>query len=239
MICRARDGINIINSLPFDTFLTVLEYVHRQMIKATTSNGDSKGMLKNTNPVLKMPEIDNDTDDRSLSTAEGVVSKNRLLNDDDNALEELERLVGIPREQFLLLIKTFSYILRRIGTYLIRPLLLQKELRETLHLNDELKIAAIVRLWNRDTAPMLQDLANRPYEYHQVTDVSWKLNVEISSQCQQRQKKALAMLQLRTGAGDDLNLEMDHCALQQLYRQLEEVQGELDSLARGEMAAKS
>lgn len=158
----------------------------------------------------------------------------KRIPDDDNALENLERIVGIPRDQFLLLIKTFSYILRRIGTYLIRPSVLQTELRDTLQLIDEAKIDVIIRLWNRETAPLIRNLATKQCEQNQVVDVAWKLNVEISSQCQQRQKNALAMLQLRTEAGDDLNLEMNHSELYQLYRQFEEIQAELDSLLRDE-----
>uniref|UniRef100_A0A1I8PD31 COMM domain-containing protein n=1 Tax=Stomoxys calcitrans TaxID=35570 RepID=A0A1I8PD31_STOCA len=196
---RAREGIKIINALPYNTFSTVLQYVHRQMI--TTGGGaDSKG-------------------ENVSSSAEN-----------ENALEELERLVGVPRPDFLLLIKTFSYILRRTSTYIIKPSLLQTELRDKLQLQDEAKIDAIVRLWVRQTTPIMNNLARDCYESNEIADVAWKLNVEISSHCQQREKTALAVLQLKTGAGEDINMEMNHEELLQLYQQFECIQNELDAM---------
>ncbi|XP_037934029.1 uncharacterized protein LOC119668568 [Teleopsis dalmanni] len=187
---RAREGIKIINALPYETFTTVLNFVHRQM-----------------------SPTDQDQD----------------MVEPENALEELERLVGVPRSDFLLLIKTFSYILRRTSTFVIKPSRLQVELREKLQLQ-EAKIDAIIRLWVRQTTPIMNNLANERYESNEINDVAWKLNVEISSHCQQREKNALAVLQLKTGAGEDINLEMNHEELYQLFNQFESIQNELDAI---------
>ncbi|XP_012162220.1 COMM domain-containing protein 10 isoform X2 [Ceratitis capitata] len=186
----AANWIKITESLPFDTFTTVLNFVHRQMIPVATED------------VLE-PE---------------------------NALEELERLVGVPRADFLLMIKTFSYILRRTSTFVIKPTRLHAELREKLQFADDAKIDAIVRLWVRQTTPIMNSLACERYESNEIHDVAWKLNVEISSHCEQREKNALAMLQLKTGTGEDINLEMNHDELLQLYNQFECIQTELDTL---------
>ena len=191
--------------MPYNTFSTVLQYVHRQMINSDSSE-------------------------------EGLSSS----AENENALEELERLVGVPRADFLLLIKTFSYILRRTSTYIIKPSLLQAELRDKLQLKDEAKIDAIVRLWVRQTTPIMNNLASDRYESNEIADVAWKLNVEISSQCQQREKSALAVLQLKTGAGEDINLEMNHEELLQLYQQFECIQNELDAMnAQPKLMTKS
>ncbi|XP_067635867.1 COMM domain-containing protein 10 [Eurosta solidaginis] len=187
---RAKDGIKIINALPYDTFTTVLNFVHRQMAP--------------------------------IATADAI--------EPENALEELERLVGVPRADFLLMIKTFSYILRRTTTFVIKPTRLHSELREKLQLQDDAKIDAIVRLWVRQTTPIMNNLACERYESNEIHDVAWKLNVEISSHCEQRAKNALAMLQLKTGTGEDINLEMNHEELLQLYNQFECIQNELDAL---------
>ncbi|XP_017052139.1 COMM domain-containing protein 10 isoform X2 [Drosophila ficusphila] len=146
------------------------------------------------------------------------------------SLEELERLVGVPRSDFLLLIKTFSYILRRISTFIIKPSLLQRELREKLQLEDEAKIDAILRLWVRETTPIMNNLASKRYESNVIEDVAWKLNVEVSSHCQQREKTPLAVLQMKTGVGEDINIEMTHPELLELYNQFENIQGELDAM---------
>lgn len=151
-------------------------------------------------------------------------------NDDpDNALEELEKLVGVPRADFLLLIKTFSYILKRTSTFVIKPTRLQAELREKLQLSED-KINAIVKLWVKNTKPIMDNLANNKYESNEIQDVAWKLNVQISSHCQQREKSALAVLQLKTGAGEDINFEMNRKELLHLYNQFESIQNELDAI---------
>ncbi|KAL9882165.1 COMM domain containing 10 protein valette isoform 2-T2 [Glossina fuscipes fuscipes] len=197
----AREGIKIINSLPYATFSTVLQYVHRQMLSSSQNAAETRSEQKSS------AELEN-----------------------ENALEELEHLVGIPRPDFLLLIKTFSYILRRINTYIIKPSLLQAELREKLKLQDDAKIDAIVRLWVRQTTPIMNNLADERYESNEIADVAWKLNVEISSHCQQREKSPLAILQLKTGAGEDITLEMNHAELSELYHQFECIQSELDAI---------
>lgn len=190
MFCRAREGIKIINALKYETFITVLDYVHRNM----NPGGDH--------------------------------------DEPENALEDLEKLVGVPRADFLLLIKTFSYILKRTSTFVIKPTKLQAELRDKLQLHED-KVDAIVKLWVKNTKPIMNNLASEKYESNEIHDVAWKLNVQISSHCQQREKSALAVLQLKTGAGEDINLEMNHEELLHLYNQFENIQNELDAMRSG------
>lgn len=184
---RAREGIKIINSLNYDVFCTVLDYVHRNM------------------------------------------SPNEDHNEPENALEQLEKLVGVPRADFLLLIKTFSYILKRTSTFIIKPTKLQMELRDKLKLNED-KVDAIIKLWIKNTKPILDNLQEGKYESNEIEDVAWKLNVQISSHCQQKEKTALAVLQLKTAAGEDINWEMNHDELLNLYNQFEGIQNELDAM---------
>lgn len=184
---RAREGIKIINSLNYDVFCTVLDYVHRNM------------------------------------------SPNEDHNEPENALEQLEKLVGVPRADFLLLIKTFSYILKRTSTFIIKPTKLQMELRDKLKLNED-KVDAIVKLWIKNTKPILDNLQEGKYDSNEIEDVAWKLNVQISSHCQQKEKTALAVLQLKTAAGEDINWEMNHDELLNLYNQFEGIQNELDAM---------
>lgn len=148
--------------------------------------------------------------------------------DQDNALEELEALVGIPRPEFLLLLKTLSYILKRTSTFLLKPTKLQQELREKLKLENE-KIDGIIRLWIKNTKPILTNLHCGSMEAKEVTDVAWKLNLQISSNCQQKERTALACLQLKTGDGNDIDMEMNHEELLQLFNQIESIQNELDN----------
>ncbi|EDV99960.1 uncharacterized protein LOC6565412 [Drosophila grimshawi] len=218
---RAREGIKIINALPYDTFTTVLLYVHRQMSPASSGSGSGSGSGLSGTVGTSVT-----TTERAGSSS-GETS--HTSSEPEYTLEELERLVGVARADFLLLIKTFSYILRRISTFIIKPSHLQRELREKLQLQDEAKIDAILRLWVRQTTPMMNNLASERYESNVIEDMAWKLNVEIASHCQQREKTALAVLQLKTGASEDINFEMTQPELLQLYNQFEQIQSELDA----------
>ncbi|ALC49017.1 CG2371 [Drosophila busckii] len=220
---RAREGIKIINALPHDTFTTVLLYVHRQMSPSSANGGAGAGGLSGNNA----PNVTVGTTVKERTG--GATESSHTSSEPEYTLEELERLVSVPRPDFLLLIKTFSYILRRISTFIIKPSHLQRELREKLQLQDEAKIDAILRLWVRQTTPMMNNLASERYESNVIEDMAWKLNVEIASHCQQREKTALAVLQLKTGAGEDINFEMTQAELMQLYNQFENIQSELDA----------
>ncbi|XP_034105993.1 uncharacterized protein LOC133848979 [Drosophila sulfurigaster albostrigata] len=222
---RAREGIKIINALPYETFTTVLLYVHRQM-SPSSSAAASSGVGGASGAGLPAPSI---TVGTSVTTTTTERAGSSTSSEPEYTLEELERLVGVPRADFLLLIKTFSYILRRISTFIIKPSHLQRELREKLQLQDEAKIDAILRLWVRQTTPMMNNLASERYESNVIEDMAWKLNVEIASHCQQREKTALAVLQLKTGAGEDINFEMTQPELLQLFNQFEHIQSELDA----------
>ncbi|XP_055385642.1 uncharacterized protein LOC129614793 [Condylostylus longicornis] len=147
----------------------------------------------------------------------------------ENALEDLEKLVGVPRTDFLLLIKTLSYILKRTSTFIIKPTKLQSELREKLRIGDD-KVDAIIKLWIKNTKPILDNLESKNISENELNDVTWKLKVQMASHCQQKEKTPIACLQLRTVEGPNIDLEMSHEELSHLYNQLELIQNELDSL---------
>ncbi|KAH8395993.1 hypothetical protein KR222_001095 [Zaprionus bogoriensis] len=225
---RAREGIKIINALPYETFTTVLLYVHRQMSPSSAAAGGLGGAAGLSGNAAQ-PSVTVGTSVTTTERSGHGTETSQTSSEPEYTLEELERLVGVPRADFLLLIKTFSYILRRISTFIIKPSHLQRELRDKLQLQDEAKIDAILRLWVRQTTPMMNNLASERYESNVIDDMAWKLNVEIASHCQQREKTALAVLQLKTGAGEDINFEMTQPELLQLYNQFEHIQAELDA----------
>ncbi|KAH8276002.1 hypothetical protein KR018_007084, partial [Drosophila ironensis] len=220
LLPRAREGIKIINALPYETFTTVLWYTHRQMSPSAISAPSASASSTVGTSVTTTERPDSQGEEGNPTSS----------SEPEYTLEELERLVGVERSDFLLLIKTFSYILRRISTFIIKPSLLQRELREKLQLEDEAKIDAILRLWVRETTPIMNNLASKRYESNVIEDVAWKLNVEIASHCQQREKTPLAVLQMKTGAAEDINIDMTYPELLELYNQFENIQGELDAM---------
>lgn len=151
-------------------------------------------------------------------------------NDDDQGLEELEKLVKVDRQDFLLLIKTLSYILKRASTFIMKPTKLQQELKEKLQLHDN-KIDVIIKLWIKNMKPILDNLdADNAGKSNELENIGWKLKVQLSSEAQQKEKLPLGQLQLTTTIGEPINLDVNHTELLSLYNQLETIQNELDSL---------
>lgn len=189
---RAAEGIKIINQLDDDVFVTVVQYVRKNM--APDENDDQ-----------------------------------------DQGLEELEKLVRVERADFLLLIKTLSYILKRTSTFVMRPTQLQQELRDKLQLNDN-KVDAIMKMWMKTMKPIFDNMqagagtTTAADGANELQNVSWKLKVQLSSEAQQRERTPIAHLQLTTRHGTPTNLEVNHTELLGLYNQLEAIQGELDAL---------
>lgn len=152
-------------------------------------------------------------------------------NDDDSGLEELEKLCKIERQDFLLLIKTLSYILKRASTFIMKPTKLQQELKEKLQLHDN-KIDVIMKLWIKNMKPIFDNLEiskNGQTQSNELENVGWNLKVQLSSEPQQKEKNPIAHLQLTTTNDEHINLEVNHMELCELYNQLEGVQNELDA----------
>lgn len=147
----------------------------------------------------------------------------------ENALEELEKLVGVQRTEFLLLIKTLSYILKRTSLFMIKPTKLQHELREKLKLNED-KVDAIIKLWIKNAKPIIQNLEKNQNNLNEIQDIAWKLKLQLSSQCQQKDKILLGQIQFKLQNGSTIDLEMNHDELINLYNQFENIQNELDAL---------
>lgn len=150
----------------------------------------------------------------------------------------LEQLVQIDRADFLLLIKTLSYILKRASMFIMKPTKLQSELKEKLQLYDS-KIDVIMKLWIKNMKPILDNLENKdePGQSNQLEHVGWKLKLQLSSEPQQKEKIPIAQLQLHTSddnvnsrSGEPINFEMNHAEVLELYNQIDAIQNELDSL---------
>lgn len=154
----------------------------------------------------------------------------------------MEQLVQIERTEFLLLIKTLSYILKRASTFIMKPTKLQSELKEKLQLHDS-KIDVIMKLWIKNMRPILDNLENKdePGQSNQLEQIGWKLKLQLSSEPQQKEKHAIAQIQLHTSADgvgsarkhEPINFEMNHTELLDVYNQIEAIQSELDSLRNG------
>lgn len=164
--------------------------------------------------------------------------KKYFLNEAMYCYFRLEKLVQIERTEFLLLIKTLSYILKRASTFIMKPSKLQSELKEKLQLQDS-KIDVIMKLWIKNMKPILDNLENKdvPGQSNQLEHVGWKMKLQISSEPQQKEKIPIAQIQLHTSidnvnghTGEPINFEMNHVEVLELYNTIEAIQNELDTL---------
>lgn len=157
-------------------------------------------------------------------------------SDEDQGLEELEHLVKIDRVEFLLLIKTLSYILKRTSNFLMKPTKLQSELKEKLLLHDA-KVEKIMQIWVKNMKPLMDNLEGAAdgdacgdqFGNNELESAAWAVKVQLSSKVQQKEKTVLGQLQLVTSRGEPTVLEMNHLELSHLYNQLELIQNEMDA----------
>lgn len=194
----------------------------------------SLNWIKITERAREGIKIINSLDFKVYSTVLDYVFKNMNPEDDhdepEDQLEQLEKLVNLNnRSDFLLLIKTMSYILKRTSIIIIKPTKLQAELREKLKISDE-KVDAIIKLWIKTTKPILDNLELKKIEETELDDVEWKLRMQLGSSYQQKEKTLLGLLQLIPIEGPPTNLVMNHDELAALYNQIENIQNELDAL---------
>lgn len=119
----------------------------------------------------------------------------------------------------------------------MKPTKLQSELKEKLQLQDS-KIDVIMKLWVKNMKPILDSLENKaePGQSNQLEHVGWKLQLQISSEPQQKEKIPIGQVQLHTSndnvctSGEPINLEMNHAEVLDLYNQIDAIQNELDAL---------
>lgn len=146
-------------------------------------------------------------------------------------MEELEKSIGLPNEQFALLAKTISYILKRSLIFIMKPTKLQTELKDVLKLNEN-KIEIFMKTWISSTKPILDNLEFNDGISNELEDISWKLKVQLSSSALKKEKTVLGQVQLNTTEKEPINLEMNHEEVLDFFNQLENIQTELDLLKK-------
>lgn len=167
-----------------------------------------------------------------LEAAQQNISKDKQTDDENDInLEELERSIGLPNEQFALLAKTISYILKRSLIFIMKPTKLQTELKEIFKLNEN-KIEIFMKTWISSTKPILDNLEDDDGISKELEDISWKLKVQLSSSALKKEKTVLGQVVLNTTEKDPINLEMNHEEVLDFFNQLENIQTELDLLKK-------
>lgn len=133
------------------------------------------------------------------------------------------------QQEFSLLLKTLTFILKRAVNFIMKPTKLQQDLREKLKL-DQQKTEIFLKYWRQLTKPILDNLGDTSI---QLNDVSWELKVQLSSSAQQKEKCVIGCLTLETNVKEDpILLEMTRGECFKFYEELEKVQEEIDLLRK-------
>ncbi|XP_780543.1 COMM domain-containing protein 10 [Strongylocentrotus purpuratus] len=147
--------------------------------------------------------------------------------------EKLEDALGMQRNDLELVLETTAFILEQAAYHLTKPANLSQQL-QSIHLAEE-KVSLFTKAWTSLGKDVVEKLRKRTLSPNQLTDVNWRLNLQMSQQNQTKLKMPNAMLELGIttdhGDKDRIRMEFTHEELFAFYNQLETVQGQLDSLS--------
>ncbi|XP_059056162.1 uncharacterized protein LOC131850028 [Achroia grisella] len=160
-----------------------------------------------------------------------IVSKLKLQDTEiftEDERQKLEKIFNVSEENLLLAIKSILYLYKRMFKFIFMPLNLKSNLSD-FGLSNE-KAETIVKIWSTDMRATLDDLGKELiYNNEETLNFSWKLNVEMSSDCCKKSKTPKSYISL-SGIKADTEIELTHSELYSVFLQLESIQNELDNL---------
>lgn len=103
-----------------------------------------------------------------------------------------------------------------------------------LGINED-KVNIIVEAWTTHAKDVIQKLARRTLAPNQLSDINWRLNLEMANMGRSKMKLPNAMFELKITQDDaqkkeKIHLEFSHDELYAFYNQLETIQKQLDNL---------
>lgn len=131
----------------------------------------------------------------------------------------------MDKTQLNLVVKTITYIIRRSVNFIMKPETMIQNLIEIVNLNKD-KANLFTKFWVGKTKNILEDVNSG----RELIDVQWDLKTELASAAEQKSRTAIGVVRLETADKGNLNLELNHNELLELYKTLENVQEELDIL---------
>ncbi|KAK4310350.1 hypothetical protein Pmani_018070 [Petrolisthes manimaculis] len=148
--------------------------------------------------------------------------------------DKLSVSLGLSSDEMHQLVTTTLHILHQAAQGTVRPGVLEEHLVVAGLTQDRAEVFG--QLWAMHARSILTTLRNQSLAQYQLEDMQWSLQLETATRTRARQARPLALLQLSlsTPGGstekENVAVQMDRQQLFQLYQQLEQVQGQLDSL---------
>lgn len=100
------------------------------------------------------------------------------------------------------------------------------------HRVHEVLVRKLMELWSSKFVKVNSQLVEQSYSVaaQRLTDVNWKLKVVSSQSRAAGTKEPLVQLDLKTGLSTHQSLECNHSDLSSLYKELENIQNEIDCI---------
>lgn len=156
----------------------------------------------------------------------------RTFSEDEE--EKLQGTLGMSGPDLELLLQTLEFFLQQSAYHTAKPAALSQQLSQLGM--DQDKVDTIVESWTTNGREVIQNLRQRTLMPNQLTDINWRLNLQMAQSTETKQKLPNAMFELgvhREGQEDKekIRMEFTHDELYQFYNQLETIQKQIDGLS--------
>ncbi|XP_071964876.1 COMM domain-containing protein 10-like [Antedon mediterranea] len=194
-------------------------------------------MFTETKSIKKAVELINGIDaskfPRLLSR---ILQKLHLKDEKPFTVEEeemLENALVLEAVNLQLVLQTTAFILQQAAYHLTKPAVLSQQL-SNLGLEKD-KVSVFVKAWTSGGKNVVDKLKQSTLPSNQLTDVKWRLNLEMSEARRAKMKLPNAVFELGVTKDNEdmerIRIEFNHQQLYEFYNQLEIIQGQLDSLS--------
>nr|BAN21169.1 unkown protein [Riptortus pedestris] len=151
----------------------------------------------------------------------------------DEERHKLSANLLIDENDISLLINACILIFHQAVYHVTNPEKFKAILLEELKLSEE-KVQSFFNVWSSNAKSLILKMKQKSVYSTQLEDVSWLMNIEISSQDNQQTFVPKSILQLKLKEDQEisnLHLELGEKELFHLYNTLENIQGALDALS--------
>ncbi|CAE1307685.1 COMMD10 [Acanthosepion pharaonis] len=194
-------------------------------------------MFSNTTSIKKAVGFINELDSKLFMPLLSRILQKIHLKDERSFTEEeeekLQSTFNLPANDLELLLETLEFFLQQAAYHLAKPAVLTQQLL-SLDINED-KVNIIVEAWTTHAKNVLQKLGQRTLAPNQLSDINWRLNLEMANMGRSKMKLPNAMFELKVTQEDmqqkeKIHLEFSHDELYAFYNQLETIQRQIDNL---------
>ncbi|XP_064608939.1 COMM domain-containing protein 10-like [Liolophura sinensis] len=195
-------------------------------------------MFQATASIKKAVSIINEIDPPKFPLLLSRILQKLHLKDDSSFTEDeeekLQSTFKLPASDLQLLIEALEFFLQQAAYHTAKPAVLTQQLQQ-LEIEEE-KVSVIVESWTNSGRDVVQKLREITMAPKQLTDVNWRLNLQMAQDNKTKMKMPNAQFELGiihqdTQEKEKVRMEFTHDELFAFYNQLEKIQKQLDGLS--------